>query len=89
MLSSPRYPPVVYGDYLTWFMTRNYHRTGEQDDIGHAVLAAIETFLAIFGFCDDKPEGFEDMPRNLPNYSGIVNYQTTLHACPCSLIGRL
>ena len=30
----PRHPPVTYGDYLTWFMNRNYHRTGEHDDIG-------------------------------------------------------
>jgi hypothetical protein len=21
----PKYPPVAYGDYLVWFMKRNYH----------------------------------------------------------------
>ena len=27
----PRHPPVAYGDYLTWFMNRNYHQNDDAD----------------------------------------------------------
>src|SRR5690606_16579704 len=55
------------------------HVPVEQDDVGHAGLAARQRLAAVAGLVDLEFERFQDMAGDLSDHLAVVNYQAGFH----------